>query len=143
MRSGSSRKLPITCAPTDSPSMKTSPSPLSWLLLAAAILVLLVVDRTSAFTFNVIPGADSSSSDDVEFYSLSDALDKARAGDTIFLGDGTYTGSDERVLSTTDGEEGSPITISGGRDAVVQANSPSVRIEHSWITLEVKEYIIY
>ena len=67
-------------------------------------------------------------------YSLSDALGKAKAGDTIFLADGTYT---DRVESITAGRNGSPIKIKGGNDAVVKAESPSVLIQHSWITIQV------
>lgn len=72
----------------------------------------------------------------VKVYNLPDALSKATAGDTVFLSDGTYT---DRVESVAAGESGSPIKIKGGQEAVIKAESPSVLIQHSWITIQVRE----
>ncbi|CAN0411292.1 unnamed protein product, partial [Laminaria digitata] len=78
-------------------------------------------------------GVNSINNDnDDAIYSLPDALYRAEPGDTIVLANGTYT---DRLESYASGEEGSPITIVGGRGAVLQSTSPSVHIEHSWITL--------
>ena len=101
-----------------------------------------------AVTFNVAPGVDSDSSDDSAgacspcIYSVSQALEMAQGGDTIVLADGTYTDRDDRIMSVNDGEEGNPITIVGGRGAVIKVPSPSVYIVNSWITLEVREVIV-
>ncbi|CAN0437329.1 unnamed protein product, partial [Laminaria digitata] len=65
--------------------------------------------------------------------TLQDALDNAVGGDVIVLANGTYS---DRVKSTVGGEEGKPITVVGGRDAVIKGNSPSIWIAHSWITLQ-------
>ena len=67
-------------------------------------------------------------------YTLADALASAEGGDVIVLANGTYT---DKVESVVSGEEGNPITIMGEKGAVIQATSPSIHIEHSWITLEV------
>ena len=120
------------------------------LLPAASILTgLHQVPQASGYTYNVLSDAESSSADDSAssspsaglnsvnndaVYSLPDALSKAVPGDTIVLANGTYT---DRLESYAAGEEGNPITIVGGRGAVLQSTSPSVHIEHSWITLEV------
>lgn len=124
------------------------------LLPAASILMALVhhVPKASGYTYNVLSDAESASSDDDSasssfsssagvnsvnndvVYSLPDALSKAKPGDTIVLANGTYI---DRLESYASGEEGSPITIVGERGAVLQSISPSVHIEHSWITLEV------
>lgn len=124
------------------------------LLPAAATSILLLaasgVHRAGAFTFNAVPETemmtafssyittnsvnlnDSSAS---AITSLEDALAYAVGGDTIHLANGTYL---QRIESTVSGEEGNPITIVGGRDAVIQSNSPLVEITHSWITLQVR-----
>lgn len=113
----------------------------------AGLLFSLRANRVIAVTFNVAPGIDSESSDDGDgacspcIYSVSQAFDMARGGDTIVLADGTYTDRDDRIRTVNDGEEGNPITIVGGRGAVIKTPSPSVYIENSWIHLEVREVI--
>lgn len=69
-------------------------------------------------------------------YTLQYALDIASSGDTIALADGEYTGS---LQSTVGGRRGLPVKIVGGRGAVLKASSPSILVEHSWVTLEVRE----
>lgn len=69
-------------------------------------------------------------------YTLPYALSIAKAGDTINLADGEYS---DRVDSVTAGESGKPIRITGSEYAVIRAVSPLVRIQHSWITLQVRE----
>ncbi|CAN0385323.1 unnamed protein product, partial [Ascophyllum nodosum] len=66
---------------------------------------------------------------------LSEALELAEPGDTIFLADGTY---DTAIVSYRDGKEGQPITIQGGNDVVIKGNyrSRSVLINHSFISLK-------
>lgn len=92
--------------------------------------------QAGAVTYNVVPDPTSTSSSDSEVvYGLSDAMELAEAGDTVLLADGTYT---DRIESYVSGEVGNPITIVGGRGAVIKAPSPSVRVEHSYITLEVR-----
>lgn len=73
-------------------------------------------------------------------YSIATALAEAGPGDTISLADGTY---DEPIVSVAGGEKGSPILITGGRDAVIQGAwgdmLRAVSITHSWITLQVSQ----
>ncbi|CAN0431577.1 unnamed protein product, partial [Laminaria digitata] len=69
-------------------------------------------------------------------YGLSEALKMAQSGDTVLLGDGEYH---ERLKSSRDGQEGNPITIVGGVNAVIKASSDAIKINHSWITIQVSE----
>ena len=120
--------------------MKAPPSPL---LFTAALLFLQQGHvLVAAVTYNVSPFVgDSSSSDDATstgIFTVADAFAVAQAGDTIVLADGTYTESLDRIASVIDGEKGNPITVTGSRDAVIKVPSPSVRIENSWITIEVR-----
>ena len=119
------------------------------LLPAASIFLAFHVQPADAFTFNVAPDdvsltpfseyVTNSNNSSVNIISLEEALHYAVGGDTIVLSNGIYT---HRVKSTVAGEEGNPITIVGGRDAVIQANSPSVSIGHSWITIQVRPCMI-
>lgn len=96
--------------------------------------------QANAYTYNVLPDNKLPSADesgDGEVYNLMDALNLAEAGDIIELGDGTYKTLYDRLKTVADGTEGSPITIRGGRDAKLRVPSPSVRVEHSWITIQV------
>lgn len=115
---------------------------------AAAAMVELVlltshVPQARALTYNVVPdsGDESSSSSRGlnsigQTFTLQTALDSARGGDTVSLADGVYTG---QVHSIVSGTEGFPVRIVGGRGAVVKGSSPSVLVEHSWVTLQVRE----
>lgn len=98
---------------------------------------------TATTTYKVTPSgkwtSSSGYSSKSKVYSLPDALAIAKAGDTIYLADGTYT---DRVDSFRDGKSGSPIKIKGGADAVIKADSPSVRIRHSWILLQARVYVL-
>ena len=77
-------------------------------------------------------------SDDGAAMSLSEALELAEPGDTIFLADATY---DTAIVSYRDSEEGQPITLEGGPNAVIKGNfkSRSVLINHSFISLRVSQ----
>ena len=101
--------------------------------LAAAAIAL---TAANAAVYNVSP--------DGEPMTLTAALDEAGAGDTISLADGVYR---EPIVTLRGGEEGSPLTIEGGRGAVVNYFSGDksvmwsqkvVDIKHSWITLKVR-----
>ena len=100
---------------------------LSLLPWAVSVAVLASVG-TSATTYDVSPSDDG--------MGLSEALELAEPGDTIFLADGTY---DTAIVSYRDGKEGQPITIQGGNDVVIKGNyrSRSVLINHSFISLKV------
>ena len=113
--------------------MRKTTTSSTW-LISAAFIIGFHIHQAHAATYNVVPDPSSSSSGS-GLYGLSGALEVATAGDTIFLADGTYT---DQILSVVSGEDGSPITIIGGRDAVIQGESPSIEINHSWITLEVR-----
>lgn len=110
---------------------------LAFLLPAAHMLATLTYPATAGTTYKVTPNgkwtSSSGYSSKSKIYSLPDALAIAKAGDTIFLADGTYT---DRVDSYRDGKSSSPIKIKGGEDAKIKAESPSVRIRHSWILLQ-------
>ena len=109
------------------------------LFLPAVCLITLHTYQVRAVVYKVVPDA-SSTGNDGEVYTLLDALDRAGGGDTIALEDATYT---DQIHSTGPGEEGNPITIIGGKDAVLKAKSPSVKITDPWVTLEVKsEYLV-
>lgn len=111
------------------------------LLLPAAVSVIMFhALQASAVTYNVVPDPTSVTSSDSGVYGLADAVELAEAGDTLLLADGIYT---DQIHSYVSGEQGNPITISGGRDAIIKADSPSVKIEHSWITLEVSYRLMY
>lgn len=113
-------------------------------LATTALLMFLIREnpdnRACATTYKVTPSGKWSSSTGFssksKVYSLPEALLVARAGDTVLLSDGTYT---DRVESVIDGEKGSPIKIKGGQEAVIKAESPSVKVTHNWITLQVRE----
>ena len=59
----------------------------------------------------------------------------AGPGDIIELEDGIYK---DALESVTDGEEDNPITVTGGREAVIEStSSPSVLVAHSHVHLVV------
>lgn len=61
-----------------------------------------------------------SASTDGSPYSLTEALEVAGAGDRIFLENGVYK---ESLITVGGGEEGNPLVIMGGRDAVINAEN--------------------
>lgn len=114
------------------------------------LLLLLFITRNihrataaSSTTYKVTPSgkwtSSSGYSSKSKVYSLPDALAIARAGDTVWLSDGTYH---DRVDSLRAGKRGSPIKIKGGAKAVIKADSPSVRIRHSWILLQASVCVL-
>lgn len=108
-------------------------------LLPAMLLVTfqahVVVGETTIFhvTDDGHRQTDSGFSTKVKMYSLSGALAKAKAGDTVTLANGTYS---TRVDSKAHGKKGSPILVTGGKDAIIKADSPAVRVQHNYITLQ-------
>lgn len=87
--------------------------------VAAALLSL-----SSAEVLTVAPGQ-----------SIQAAIDLAQPGDTIELEDGKFN---EELLSSRDGEEGNPITITGSRNAVLSGTGKTGRlfeINHSYWTV--------
>lgn len=109
--------------------------------LSAAVTVLSF--RANAATYHVLPDDKLSSSDEGEVYNLMEALTLAEPGDHVSLGDGTYTTMHDRLKTTVDGKQSDPITIVGSRKAKLKAPSPSVRVEHSWITIKVRGEVVY
>lgn len=103
-------------------------------LLPAAWVLTFHSHQARAYTFNVVADPASASSSDSEVYGLEEAMELAEPGDVVQLADGIYT---DQLHSSVSGEEGDPITVSGGRGAVLMGSSPSVYIEHSWISLKV------
>lgn len=69
-------------------------------------------------------------------HTLAHALKVAKAGDTIILGDGVYHA---RLVSSRGGKQGHPITVVGGVNAVIKAPSDPIEINHSWITIQVRQ----
>lgn len=102
-------------------------------LLAAGLplLLLLVITTPSAHAAVYNVSADGSTS-----YDIYEAMDLAEAGDTVSLANGTY---DQAVVSVRDGADGSPITVTGGPDAIINGHhgNQSVLITHSFITIQV------
>lgn len=107
----------------------------SFLLLPAACIIIFHTHAARAETYTVVPDPTSAEHGDDEVFSLPEALEMAEADDTINLADGVYA---EKLLSQRSGREGQPITITGGRGAVINAPSTAIEINHSWITLEVR-----
>ena len=112
-------------------------------LLLPATLLLLISNQAhhaSATILKVTPTGEWTSSSGYStssrIYSLPDALVVANAGDTILLASGTYT---DRVESLTAGTKNRPIKIKGSEHAIIRASSPSVIIQHSWITLQASD----
>eukprot|EP00752_Nemacystus_decipiens_P016996 g15219.t1 len=68
-------------------------------------------------------------------YSIGSALAEAGPGDTVVLADGEY---DEAIVTVQGGERGNPLTITGGRSAVINAeyHGRVVLVQHSWVTIE-------
>lgn len=67
--------------------------------------------------------------------SIQAAIDLAQPGDTISLEDGKFN---EELLSSRDGEEGNPITITGSRNAILSGTGKKGRlfeINHSYWTV--------
>ncbi len=68
------------------------------------------------------------------FKTIQQAIDKAKAGDTITLAPGTYR---QDFVTRTDGTQSKPITITGSDNAVVKGAGKGrvVEINHSYIVL--------
>lgn len=76
-------------------------------------------------------GAGTSTS---PFRTIGDALEVARAGDTIAVGPGTYRGP---VATSVAGRLGAPIVLSGqGARLVADGTGRLVTIRHSFVTIE-------
>ncbi|CAM9557506.1 unnamed protein product [Choristocarpus tenellus] len=97
----------------------------SWVVVV--FLIALAAQHADSKTHKVTP--DSSP-------SLQDVMAMTKAGDVVELGNGVYNGG---IRSSTSGTEGSPITITGSRDAVVSGTNPDddrvITIKHSYIHL--------
>lgn len=89
---------------------------------------------TTAVTYDVSASGDNG-------MGLSQALELAQPGDTIYLADGIY---DTALVSYRDGEFGDPITIEGSSDAIINGgySSRAVLINHSFITLRVSQKLL-
>ena len=99
-----------------------------------------ILDQAHAVTYKVYADDEdtsSISSSELGFYDLGEAMALAKAGDTVSLGDGTYR---RALVTKADGDEGNPITIVGGENAVINGDysSRSVLVQHSHITLKVR-----
>lgn len=70
----------------------------------------------AAFLTSSVRAEDFQVSPDGKPHSIAEALDLAGPGDTLVLSDGVYS---DPVVTVRSGEEGSPITITGGSGAVV------------------------
>ena len=68
------------------------------------------------------------------FQTIQQAIDKAKAGDTIALAPGTYK---QDFVSRTDGTEDKPITITGSDKAVIKGAGKAriVEINHDYLVL--------
>lgn len=103
--------------------------------MAIMLFTILLGHQAQAVTYKV--HSDRGSGSESGSYDLGEAMALARPGDTVSLADGRY---DRALVTKADGEEGNPITIEGGEDAVINGDfsSRSVLVQHSHITLKVK-----
>lgn len=110
------------------------------LTIFLAFLFAIILDQGHAATYKVYADDEdtsSISSSESGSYDLAEAMALAKAGDTVSLGNGTYR---RALVTKADGEEGNPITIVGGENAVINGDysSRSVLVQHSHITLKVR-----
>ena len=97
-----------------------------------SVVVAFHATPTTAVTYDVSATSDG--------MSLTEALELAQPGDSIYLADGTY---DEAVVSYRDGEVDNPITIEGSSGAIINGDYSSrcILINHSFITLRVSQQL--
>lgn len=81
----------------------------------AAATLLAVVAAVALSSVHVV-AEDFQVSPDGQPLSIEQALDVAGPGDTVVLSDGVYS---DPILTVRSGEEGSPITITGGSGAII------------------------
>lgn len=77
-------------------------------MAAVAVAATLMSASVVAEDFQVSP--------DGKPFSIAEALDVAGPGDTVVLSDGIYS---DPILTVRSGDEGSPITITGGSGAII------------------------
>ena len=120
----------VTTSTKQPPAMYCIDNRASLVLLLGAFNYLLL--GATATTYNVYPSGGE--------LTINEAMSLAEAGDTVSLADGTY---DEAIVSKRDGTESSPITVKGGRSAVINGgySSRNVLITHSYITLEAGDLL--
>lgn len=100
-------------------------------LLAMATSLALPLATNATFIYEVSPYGEP--------YSLAGALAEAGPGDIVSLANGTY---DEPLVTVAGGEDGNPLVIEGGPEAVFNAYTGDrdkvVYVQHSWVTLRVR-----
>lgn len=86
-----------------------------------ALMATMAPSLTVAEDFIVSPNGDP--------LSIGEALELAQPGDTVVLADGDYS---DPIVTVRSGEEGNPITITGGSSAVVSGEfDDRVRVDTS------------
>lgn len=94
---------------------------------SAAAMLLSVVAAVVALPAVVVVAEDFQVSPDGQPFSIAQALDVAGPGDTVVLSDGVYS---DPILTVRSGNEGSPITITGGSGAIISgALNDRVRVK--------------
>ncbi len=102
-------------------------------LFLLCMIIFLVAPDSNAATYEVSAGGDST-------LTLSEAMELAEAGDTVFLEDGIY---EDALETVRDGETDNPIVVEGGPNAILNGiKSPSVFVTHSFIELKVRFFHI-
>ena len=110
---------------------------MSKLYLPAILTLTITCSPASAADFFVSPNGNDSNngtSGDSPFQTIQQAIDRAKAGDTINLAPGTYR---QDFVTRTAGIESQPITITGSPDAVVKGAGKArvIEINHNYVRL--------
>ena len=82
--------------------------PSTAMILSSVVAAVALSSSVVAEDFQVSP--------DGQPFTIAQALDVAGPGDTVVLSDGVYS---DPILTVRSGDEGSPITITGGTGAII------------------------
>lgn len=112
---------------------KKNPARVSLSSLLLPGLLLVTPASVLADTYYAEPGDDDK--------TIGTMLESARPGDTVYLGDGEYTGEAGAIQTVKNGKKDNPITIKGSPKAVIKGSidSRAVNVFHDYIHLKVRE----
>ena len=106
----------------------------AWMLIPGAVAMTLALPGTArAATLNVNNGVSCSDVTGAPYCTIPAAVADAVAGDTVDVAAGTYTG---RVLVTSSGSSGAPITIVTSAGAIVTSTGRGFDLSGvAWVTV--------